>query len=95
MEKYKKLHYVAIAGLLAVCLVPCKAETFSNLLLHTLLYAPFALMAIWAAIEYKRSGKKEKADWLSVSAFGVHPYITTAVLVFCFILFAIETYLHR
>lgn len=81
-----------MAGLFVVCLVPCKEETFSNLLLHTLLYAPFALIAIWAAIEYKRSGKKEKVTRFPANAFDVHPYVTTAVLVFLFLYMAVYTF---
>lgn len=84
-----------MAGFYVVCLVPWKEETFSNLLLHTLLYAPFAIIAIWAAIEYKQSGKKEKVTRLPANAFDVHPYVTTAVLVFLFLYMAVQTYLFR
>lgn len=65
-----------------------KLNTENSLVLAAILAFPFTIIAILAAVEYKKLGIKEPI-LLSKSLFGAHPYLATVSIILANILLLI------
>lgn len=81
VQKHEILYRIASIGeIIVLCLVP-RDESSKSRFWGALALLPCALIALWAAWEYKKTGEKKKVDIFSIPFSDAHPYIAAGIII--------------